>query len=258
MKNRVDSTEIWIVPVANPDGFVFTQTKNNMWRKNRRPIEQTACDLLNNPQQLACELKDAKVRRYKQIKGIGVDLNRNFYDGNAEHFHLYRPKGDDPCSIWDDPRGTSDNPYDETYRGPAGNSEAETQALTELTLNTPNIEGCLDLHAYGGMILIPWGHTTQPVENQDEYLAIGRDMQKAMKTPYRLIASHELYPTYGSSNDLQHINGKIGMAMEVGASFQPQEKQLKQTVSEVSKAVFAFIDHFAEKKNHPQKEALPQ
>jgi carboxypeptidase T len=34
--NLVNNREIWIVPVVNPDGFVYSQTKYKMWRKNRR------------------------------------------------------------------------------------------------------------------------------------------------------------------------------------------------------------------------------
>ena len=36
IKELVDNREIWIVPVQNPDGFVYSTTKYRMWRKNRR------------------------------------------------------------------------------------------------------------------------------------------------------------------------------------------------------------------------------
>jgi len=32
----VDGRDIWIVPVVNPDGLTYSQTKSKMWRKNRR------------------------------------------------------------------------------------------------------------------------------------------------------------------------------------------------------------------------------
>ncbi len=32
----VDSREIWVIPVLNPDGLEYSQTKKRMWRKNRR------------------------------------------------------------------------------------------------------------------------------------------------------------------------------------------------------------------------------
>lgn len=51
IKKLVDDHDIWIVPVASPDGLIYSQTKSTMWRKNRR---------LNSD------------------KSYGVDLNRNY------------------------------------------------------------------------------------------------------------------------------------------------------------------------------------
>ena len=51
IKKLVDGRDIWIVPVVNPDGFTYSQTKSKMWRKNRR---------LNSD------------------KSYGVDPNRNY------------------------------------------------------------------------------------------------------------------------------------------------------------------------------------
>ncbi|MBX3358135.1 MAG: hypothetical protein KF745_06880 [Phycisphaeraceae bacterium] len=36
VRRLVDGYEILIVPIVNPDGFVYTWTNNRMWRKNRR------------------------------------------------------------------------------------------------------------------------------------------------------------------------------------------------------------------------------
>src|SRR5204862_4737527 len=32
----VNNVEIWIVPMANPDGHEYSRVKNRLWRKNRR------------------------------------------------------------------------------------------------------------------------------------------------------------------------------------------------------------------------------
>jgi len=36
IKRLVDEREIWVVPVQNPDGFIYSTTEYKMWRKNRR------------------------------------------------------------------------------------------------------------------------------------------------------------------------------------------------------------------------------
>ncbi len=46
----VDSHEIWIAPVWNPDGYEYVFNTDNMWRKNRRPVGNS----------------------------VGIDLNRNY------------------------------------------------------------------------------------------------------------------------------------------------------------------------------------
>ncbi|KAK4235597.1 hypothetical protein C8A03DRAFT_36545 [Achaetomium macrosporum] len=54
----LNSFDFYIVPVANPDGFVYSQTKNRMWRKNRQTQPGASC--------------------------IGRDLNRN-WDVHWDH-----------------------------------------------------------------------------------------------------------------------------------------------------------------------------
>ncbi|XP_042887711.1 carboxypeptidase A1-like [Penaeus japonicus] len=44
--------DVYVVPMANPDGYVYSWQSNRLWRKNRRPISGGGCD--------------------------GVDLNRNW------------------------------------------------------------------------------------------------------------------------------------------------------------------------------------
>jgi hypothetical protein len=48
----VNEREIWIIPILNPDGHVYVESGNVLWRKNRRPSQAGSC--------------------------IGVDPNRNY------------------------------------------------------------------------------------------------------------------------------------------------------------------------------------
>ncbi len=63
----VDTVDFYIIPVANPDGYVYTWSNDRLWRKSRRINEGSSC--------------------------VGVDLNRNWEyawggDGSSS----------DPCS----------------------------------------------------------------------------------------------------------------------------------------------------------------
>ncbi len=85
----VEQREMWVVPVHNPDGYVYNESLapngGGMWRKNRR----------NNGG-----------------GSRGVDLNRNWsYKWGYDNI------------------GSSPNSRSETYRGPSAASEPETQAL---------------------------------------------------------------------------------------------------------------------------------
>ncbi len=78
VQNIVDNAEIWLVPVVNPDGFVYSWEESRMWRKNRR---------LN------------------ANGGFGVDINRNYafnwgYDnqGSSPGMNSGTYRGTEPAS----------------------------------------------------------------------------------------------------------------------------------------------------------------
>lgn len=227
MRRRVDEAETWVIPVVNPDGFVYSMTKNNMWRKNRRPITHTGCE---------------EIDKSPGIYGYGVDLNRNYYDGNPDHYHLYRPLTDKPCRTWDDFSATSDNPTSDVYRGPEGASEVEIKSLLDLELGRKNIKGIIDFHCYGRMILHPWGHTRDPPENVAMYKEIGNAMAEKMERKHRVMQSFDLYPASGTSEDAHNANKKISFTFEMGRSFQPGEKEVEEIKNDGLSATMIFLD----------------
>ena len=225
IQRRVDNAEIIVVPLVNPDGYEYSRSTDNWWRKNRRPVEVTAMGL--------------------PTKAIGTDLNRNYDDGKPEHATLYRPAGDTPGATWDDIGQTSDNPTADTYRGNKGASEPEVQAMLKLELGRGNIKGILDHHGYGEMILYPWGATDQPVANIADYLDVGTKMNNALTAnggPFRLMQSNSLYPTSGCSHDIHQGNGILSFTLEVGKSFQPKANLIEPITRQVEAANMVFID----------------
>lgn len=113
----VNNTEMYFVPMVNPDGYLYNQTNNpnggGMWRKNRRN---------NGGGQ------------------YGVDLNRNY----GLHWGY-------------DDAGSSPDPSTDTYRGTAGFSEPETQALKFFCENH-TFKLVLNYHTYGDLFIYPWSY----------------------------------------------------------------------------------------------------
>jgi hypothetical protein len=72
---------------------------------------------------------------------FGVDLNRNWgYQWGGQ--------------------GASTQCPDETYRGPSGFSEPETQVMRDFITANPRIVSTMDWHSYGQLVMSPWGYTT--------------------------------------------------------------------------------------------------
>ncbi|HPZ08453.1 MAG TPA: M14 family zinc carboxypeptidase [Candidatus Eremiobacteraeota bacterium] len=247
VKKRVDNAEIWIVPLVNPDGYEYSRNEYAFWRKNRQPIHKD-----DIPPQIAGTLKPDP----NGIVAYGVDPNRNYYDGKAEHFEFYRPPGDTPESTQDDMGGgwwfstVSDNPRADTYRGPQGASEKEIKAMLNFWLNKQNIKGIVNHHSYGQKIMYPYGSKEEVVPNKEVYMEIGKKMQEAMKgQKYSLIQSSELYPASGDPDDVAQLNDKLSFTIEIGTAFHEKESQIEPISKDVYNMNMAFLDWLVEHKD---------
>ena len=215
----LDKFEVDIIPMVNPDGYEYSLKRNPWWRKNRRPNEDGS---------------------------FGVDPNRNYYD--ERYPYLYRRPGDTPNSTWDD-YGASDYPGSETYRGPSGASEPEIQAVQKFSRH-PAVKAVIDLHSYGRMILFPWGHSYKPTSIDKIYKDMGNYMNKAVGNRFRVMQSSDLYPTTGSSEDWQFVQGHITYTIELGRRFQPSTREeLLTDMKDAYKAFVAFMDYL---NKHPE------
>lgn len=148
-----------------------------------------------------------KNRRYNGDGTYGVDLNRNY------------------SYMWGyDDEGSSPNPGSETYRGTAGFSEPETQAIRDLLINY-EFDACISYHSYGRYLLYPWGYIRATCPDDDIYASLADSMSEFNGYtwgPSGLI----LYVTNGDSDDWMYgdtiIKNKVfSMSVEVGTSFYP-------------------------------------
>ncbi len=189
----LNNSELYFVPIVNPDGYVYNQTSSpeggGMWRKNRR----------------------------QNGGSMGVDLNRNY---GFEWGY--------------DDVGSSIDPTAETYRGLAGFSEPETQAVKWFCEHR-NFSLSIDYHTYSNILLYPWGYIDQVTPDQAVFEAYAQlltsDNHFAYGTPGQL-----LYTTNGGSFDWfygeQSTKGKIlALSPEAGNAtdgFWPAEDRINE------------------------------
>ncbi|MBD8022128.1 M14 family metallopeptidase [Microbacterium gallinarum] len=174
----VDDTELWFVPVANPDGYDFTfQEGQRLWRKNLRDNDGNG----------------------EITVGDGVDLNRN------------------SATRWGyDNEGSSPNPASDTYRGPSPASEPETQALDGLFGRlTPQF--MINYHSAAELLLhgIGWQVAT-PSPDDVIYEAMVGDDENPAVAGYDPDISAELYTTNGDlDSHMQEAHGTLGFTPEM-------------------------------------------
>ncbi|SDS38755.1 Immune inhibitor A peptidase M6 [Friedmanniella luteola] len=162
----VDRTELWFVPVANPDGYDHTFTEGNrLWRKNLRDNDG-----------------DGAITAFD-----GVDLNRNF---------PYRWGYDD--------EGSSPSPTGETYRGPSPASEPETRALDGL-MRRVGFEFQVNYHSAAELLLygVGWQVAT-PTPDDLLYEALAGDDARPAVPGYDPDIAAELYTTNGETTEHAH------------------------------------------------------
>lgn len=116
----------------------------------------------------------------------GVDLNRNF------------------AVAFGGP-GASGNPSAGNYHGEAAFSEPESAAMRDLVDGLDPLLALVDVHAYGQLVLYPWGFELDPAPD-DEILApaaqtLSDGLEAPWGTDYVAIPGAGLYPAAGNIMD---------------------------------------------------------
>lgn len=178
-RSFLDKYDFYIVPIVNPDGFVYSQTTDRLWRKNRQPPPSSGNQ--------SC---------------IGRDINRNWefaWDAN--------------------PLGASINPCSQSYKGEEPSDAPENQGLDKLVRQLRDGTGIklyIDWHSYGQYILSPFGYkeTLYAPELGKWTKAAGivsetiRDSSDARTTFTFGPSGATLYPTTGAAPDHVYSIGR--------------------------------------------------
>ena len=193
----VDWHDIYIVPVANPDGRWIVENYDVPGSQRKNVHETAACSGWAN-----------------SFSQPGVDLNRN-------HSHRWNTGGSSgsACSL--------------TYRGTAAASEPEVDQLQEFVRTIiPDQRGTgnaaapddtvglfITMHSYSDLVLWPWGYTTSAAPNREGLKAIGDKLGEL--TGYTSCQpSICLYNASGTTDDWSY--GELGVpsfTYEIGGNF---------------------------------------
>ena len=228
----LDSTEVWVIPVANPDGRQIVEGGGN------RPYSQRKNA---NDSRGSCRTPPTTTSQY------GVDLNRN--------------------ATWQwGGVGSSSTACNLTYRGTAASSEPETTAQQTLfnslfadrrgparsdAAPADTTGTFMSYHSYAGLILYPWGDVAADAPNGAKLKALADRM--AVHNGYTTGQGGEvLYATTGTTDD--DLYGRLGVASfttELGAEgtscdgfmppyscvasrFWPQERKALMTLAQAA------------------------
>ena len=180
LTDLVDGTELWFVPVANPDGYDYTFTPGHRhWRKNLRDNDG-----------------DGRI-----TVSDGVDLNRNF-----------------PTRWRYDDEGSSSQPGSEAYRGSGPASEPEVRAVDGL-LARVGFEFVVNYHSAAERLLYgsAWQVAT-PTPDDVVYEALAGDDTAPAVPGYDPDLWSELYTANGEATEHGHVAyGALGFTPEMSS-----------------------------------------
>ncbi len=216
IKHIVDSTELWIVPMLNPDGgqWDIRSGKYHFWRKDRQPTPGS--------------------------QAIGTDINRNF----GYRWGCCGGSSSYPYDIVYRGRHAFSTPE----------AAAERDFVNSRVIDgVQQIKLSLSFHSFGAQILYPYGYTKEtlpPDMVRDDHKAL-----KALaagigtRNGYHPLLESQLYITDGTFNDWNYGHARIlSFTVELApqttsqGGFYPSGKQVKPLTQHNRNAFLWFIE----------------
>jgi carboxypeptidase T len=176
--NIINSNEIWIVPLVNPDGHSAVMNDiSHYYRKNGRDLNGNGI------------LYEYSCNTWWDCSTEGIDLNRN-YD-------------------WYWNSGGLPDPWSYYYRGASAGSEFENQAITGL-LTRVRPQLAISYHSYGELVYYPWAMGVEYAGDNDAIVDVAENigsliMKENGSFPY------DVYINDGQSGmNINWLYGRLG------------------------------------------------
>jgi len=138
MSSLLDLYDFYIVPVPNPDGYVYTWEHDRFWYKNRQII---------GPNE----------------KCVGIDMNRNWG-------HKWKARADFPTLTTSKKPKTPTDPCTPWYPGHRAFESPEVNNIANWITTLPALKAYLDLRSYGQMLSTPFAYSCKktPKDAEDQ------------------------------------------------------------------------------------------
>ncbi|WP_253772203.1 M14 family zinc carboxypeptidase [Goodfellowiella coeruleoviolacea] len=190
----LDSTEVWVVPIANPDGVDVVVSGGNHPRMQRKNLDSDngTCPASN----------------------VGIDLNRN-------SSYKWGGAGGEPCAeSYQGPEPRSEpetvaleNLFTSIYPRQRGTDDSDPAPAGARGV-------MLTLHSFGDYIILPWGWTDLTAPNDAQLRALGERM--AAHNGYTVGTNAETvgYETPGTTDDFTYgVLGVASATFEIGSAW---------------------------------------
>lgn len=180
----VDAEEIWIIPILNTEGFKYVIDSDG-------PVWRK-------------NMRDNNENDIFDADYDGVDPNRNY----AFNWEL----------------GGSENPSDESYRGPYPFSESETQARRDFSTLVHRFIFSISYHSFGEDVRYPWSWAGHEPPDLDVINEVAEEV--ATRIPLREGGGHYSYSIHDgttgySGNWMYGVGACIELAIETCNEFIP-------------------------------------
>uniref|UniRef100_A0A1I7ZDV2 Peptidase_M14 domain-containing protein n=1 Tax=Steinernema glaseri TaxID=37863 RepID=A0A1I7ZDV2_9BILA len=175
----INNLNIYVFPVLNPDGFIFSRTSTvsliRQWRKNKAPENCTGYTAFKK--NMCCD---------------GVDLNRN-YDFSFKQTNV-----------------PFNNPCSDEFQGPFPFSEPESIAVRDFILSKEmkgKVDAYVSLHTHGQIFILPYNdHKKSYPDDYADLEALALKATSAIQayrgTEYKVgTAADLLGPATGGASD---------------------------------------------------------
>lgn len=186
----LDTRELWVVPIANPDGVDVVASNPAQPLLQRKNVDDSAGDCVTG---------------YP-----GVDLNRN------SSFHWDANQGG-PCAETYPGAKAASEPETVAIQGLLQKIFPDTKSAVDEPAAVRTTGVFLTLHSYGNDILAPWGYTDTAAPDRDKLVALGNKMSAVTGYPVFTGDGGIGYLTPGSTSDwLYGTRGVPSYTFEIG------------------------------------------